>query len=67
MDGQFKMRAPTHYLQVDLRDDAEAEYWLIVLDASRRQLEEAVATVGAFEPAVREYLQASRQAQAQAG
>jgi len=60
MDDQFRMRAPTHYLRVDLRDDAEAEYWLVVLDATRRQLEEAVAVVGTFEPAVRDYLQTPR-------
>lgn len=60
MDGQFKMRAPTHYLRVDLQDDAETEYWLVVLDATRRQLEEAVAMVGTYEPAVRHYLQTAR-------
>jgi hypothetical protein len=40
------MKAPAHYLRVDLDDPAEAEYWLVVLDAPRARLEEAVRTVG---------------------
>lgn len=46
MGNSLRIRAPTHYLRVDLHDPAEAEYWLIVLDATRRQIEQAVATVG---------------------
>lgn len=40
------MRAPCHYLRVDLSDPAEAEYWLVVLDASRPRLDAAIAAVG---------------------
>ena len=58
MDDQAKMRAPANYLRIDLSDPAEAEYWLVVLDASRRRVEEAVALVGTDVPAVRAYLQA---------
>jgi hypothetical protein len=57
MDEQCKMRAPTHYLRVDLEDAAEAEYWLVVLDATRGQLEQAVASVGADALTVRAYLE----------
>ena len=46
MAGTVKMRAPTHYLRVDLRDAAEAEYWMVVFDATREQLESVVAAVG---------------------
>jgi hypothetical protein len=60
MGGQCEMRAPANYQFVDLADPAEAEYWLIIFDATRAQLEEAMTRVGVYEPAVREYLQASR-------
>ena len=40
------MRAPANYSRVDLRDPAEAEYWLIVLDATRQQIETAIAAAG---------------------
>jgi hypothetical protein len=40
------MKAPVHYLRVDLDDPGEAEYWLVVLDAPRARLEEAVRSVG---------------------
>jgi hypothetical protein len=40
------MRAPAHYLRVDLSDPAEAEYWLVVMDCERARLEAAIAAVG---------------------
>ena len=40
------MRAPAHYLRVSMEDPAEAEYWLVVLDCERGQLEAALAAVG---------------------
>ena len=40
------MRAPVHYLRVDLDDPAEAEYWLVVLDCDRARLDAAIAAVG---------------------
>lgn len=40
------MRAPAHYLRIDLSDPAEAEYWLVVLDCERQRLEAALAAVG---------------------
>ena len=46
MAEAVKMKAPAHYLRVDLDDPGEAEYWVVVLDASRPQLEAAVAAVG---------------------
>jgi hypothetical protein len=46
MTEAVKMKAPAHYLRVDLDDPGEAEYWLVVLDASRRELEAAIAAVG---------------------
>jgi hypothetical protein len=46
MGNSLQMRAPTNYLRVDLQDPAEAEYWLIVLDATRQQIEQAIAAVG---------------------
>jgi len=46
MGQSLSMRAPCHYLKVDLRDPAEAEYWLLVLDVSRPLLEHALAVVG---------------------
>lgn len=46
MGTLLAMRAPSNYLRVDLRDPAEAEYWLIVLDATAQQIEEAIHAVG---------------------
>ena len=40
------LRAPTHYLIVDLDDPGEAEYWQLVLDAPRDRIEAAIAAVG---------------------
>ena len=41
-----RMRAPAHYLRVNLDDPAEAEYWLVVMDCERSRLEAALAAVG---------------------
>lgn len=57
MGEQTQMRAPKHYLRVDLSDPAEAEYWVVVMDAPRTRLEEALALVGADAIAVRSHLQ----------
>jgi hypothetical protein len=46
MGEQLRMRAPAHYLRVDLSDPAEVEYWMVVLDVSRAELERAVACAG---------------------
>jgi hypothetical protein len=46
MAGTTQMRAPSHYLRVDLGEAAEAEYWMVVFDATREQLESAVSAVG---------------------
>ena len=46
MTEAVKMKAPAHYLRVELDDPGEAEYWQVVLDASKRQLEAAIAAVG---------------------
>ena len=46
MGEQLRMRAPAHYLRVDLSDPAEVEYWLVVLDVGRAELERAVACAG---------------------
>jgi hypothetical protein len=46
MGEQQRMRAPAHYLRVDLSDPAEVEYWLVVLDVGRAELERAVACAG---------------------
>lgn len=51
-----KMKAPAHYLRVDLDDPGEAEYWQVVLDASKRQLETAIAAVGRDALDVRDWL-----------
>jgi hypothetical protein len=51
------MKAPTHYLRVDLDDPAEAKYWEVVLDAPRPRLEQAVAAVGRDALEVRAWLQ----------
>jgi len=60
MDSPVPMRAPSHYLRVDLRDPAEAEYWQVVLDAPRHRIEHALATVGPDAIDVRAYLQHQR-------
>ena len=60
MGNSLQLRAPTHYLRVDLNDPAEAEYWLLVLDATRAQIEIAVASVGRDARDVRDYLQSLR-------
>jgi len=52
------MRAPANYSRVDLRDPAEAEYWLIVLDATRQQIETAMAVAGSDVRQVRAQLRA---------
>ena len=46
MADSVRMRAPAHYLRVDLEDPAEAEYWLVVLDCDRARVEAALAAVG---------------------
>ena len=46
MAEPMPMRAPAHYLRVDLDDPAEAEYWLVVMDCERQRLEAALAAVG---------------------
>ena len=46
MADSLPMRAPAHYLRVNLDDPAEAEYWLVVLDCERATLERALASVG---------------------
>ena len=58
MGEHWTLRAPADYRFVDLHDEAEAEYWLLVLDTSRRALDEAVARVGNHVGAVRDYLAA---------
>ena len=46
MGEQLRMRAPAHYLRVDLSDPAEVEYWVVVLDVTRAELERAVGCAG---------------------
>ena len=46
MADSVQMRAPVHYLRVNLEDPAEAEYWLVVFDCDRARLEAALAAVG---------------------
>ena len=46
MADSLPMRAPAHYLRVNLDDPAEAEYWLVVFDCERTRLEAALASVG---------------------
>jgi hypothetical protein len=60
MTDAVKMKAPAHYLRVDLDDPGEAEYWVVVLDASPRQLEAAVAAVGRDALEVRRWLESPR-------
>jgi len=57
MGEAVKMKAPAHYLRVDLDDPGEAEYWLVVLDAQRAQLEPAIAAVGRDAMDVRHWLE----------
>jgi hypothetical protein len=57
MGESVKMKAPAHYLRVDLDDPGEAEYWLVVLDAPRPQLEAAIAAVGRDAQDVRGWLE----------
>ena len=56
MPDSSPMRAPVHYLRVDLDDPAEAEYWLVVMDCERPRLEAALAAVGADALDVRAWL-----------
>ena len=56
------MRAPAHYLRVDLRDPPEAEYWLTVLDCERGQLQAALDAVGSDALEVRRWLEGRRRA-----
>ena len=46
MGETVRMKAPAHYLRVDLDDPAEAEYWLVVMDVPRARLEDAIRAVG---------------------
>jgi hypothetical protein len=55
------MRAPAHYLRVDLRDPAEAEYWLVVFDCARARLEAALAAVGSDALDVQRWLRAGQE------
>ena len=56
MADSLPMRAPVHYLRVDLEDPAEAEYWLVVLDCDRARAEAAIAAVGRDAQDVRSWL-----------
>jgi hypothetical protein len=56
MADSVHMRAPAHYLRVDLEDPAEAEYWLVVLDCDRARAEAAIAEVGRDARDVRAWL-----------
>ena len=58
MADSVQMRAPAHYLRVDLRDAAEAEYWLVVFDCERRRLEAALAAGGSDALEVQPWLRA---------
>ena len=58
-----RLRAPTHYLIVDLDDPGEAEYWQLVLDAPRVRIEAAIAAVGRDANEVRRHIE-SEQTQA---
>ena len=62
MDGHITMRAPAHYRRVDLSDPCEAEYWYVVLDATRARLEAAIAQVGRDAEAIRDWLRQSQAA-----
>jgi hypothetical protein len=61
MAEQQPMRAPVHYLRVDLRDPAEAEYWLVVFDCERTRLEAAIMAVGSDALEVRRWLAQDRE------
>jgi hypothetical protein len=63
MADTVPMRAPAHYLRIDLSDPAEAEYWLTVLDCERARLEAALDAVGRDALDVRRWLQGARPAQ----
>lgn len=54
------MRAPTNYQRVNLGDPAEAEYWSVVLDASRARIARALAAVGDDAGDVRDWLRGVR-------
>ena len=56
MADSVHMRAPAHYLRVNLEDPAEAEYWLVVLDCDRARAEAAIAAVGRDAQDVRAWL-----------
>jgi hypothetical protein len=56
MADTFPMRAPAHYLRVDLSDPAEAEYWLVVMDSDRVTLQAAIAAVGSDALEIRRWL-----------
>lgn len=56
-----RLRAPNHYLIVDLDDAGEAEYWQLVLDAPRARIEAAVAAVGRDANEVRRHLETDGQ------
>jgi hypothetical protein len=58
---EVQMRAPAHYLRVDLRDPAEAEYWLVVFDCARARLEAALAAVGSDALDVQRWLRAGQE------
>jgi hypothetical protein len=58
MADSLPMRAPVHYLRVDLKDPAEAEYWLVVFDCERGLLESALAAVGSDALDVQRWLHA---------
>jgi hypothetical protein len=55
------MRAPAHYLRVNLDDPAEAEYWLVVFDCDRACLQAAIAAVGRDALDVRRWLDSRQQ------
>jgi hypothetical protein len=59
MADSVQMRAPVHYLRVNLEDPAEAEYWLVVFDCERARLEAALAAVGPDAIEVRRWLRAA--------
>ena len=56
MADSVQMRAPAHYLRVNLEDPAEAEYWQVVFDCERARLEAALAAVGPDAIEVRRWL-----------
>lgn len=60
MAQAVQMRAPAHYMRVDLGDPAELEYWLVVLDVGAADLRRAVDAAGPELWNVRAWLSASR-------